>query len=179
MVAMRVPFKEVSTMVFVLSLAGFVGYIAILILGRKWFKLTPVLVLSFYTVIAVNALLSTNFYPNLLKYQMGNMAADFINQSTLNKEDIFVYGPLDSRALHFYGQHIFEHRYTSDDAKSKDILIASRDSIPSLQVKFPNLMVLHKGPNFSVSMLTPEFLNPATRELGMKYYVIVDLDGKQ
>lgn len=179
MVAMRVPFKEVNIIVFILSIIGFVGYVAILIYGRKWFRLTPVLVLSFYTVIGVNAFLSTNFYPNLLKYQMGNMAADFINQSILNKEDIYVYGSLDSRALHFYGQHIFEHRYTSSDAKTKDILIASRDSIPSLQVKFPNLLVLHKGPNFSVSMLTPEFLNPATRELGMRYYVIVDLDGKQ
>lgn len=178
MVAMRVPFKEVSLVVFVLSIIGFVVYLFILFNGRKWFRLTPVLVLSFYTVIGVNLFLSTNFYPNLLKYQMGNSAADFINSSTLNKATIFVYGPLDSRALHFYGQHIFEHRYTKEDAKTNDILIASRDSIPSLQVKFPNLLVLQKGPNFPVSMLTATFLNPATRELEMPYYVIVDLDGK-
>ncbi len=178
MVAMRVPFKEVSIVVFVLSIVGFVGYIAILINGRKWFRLTPLLVLSFYTVIGVNAFLSTNFYPNLLKYQMGNTAADFINHSGIQKDQIFVYGPLDSRALHFYGKHLFEHRYTSSVATSNDILIASVDSIPALQTKFPALKVLHQGANFSVSMLTPEFLNPATREKSMPHYAILDLDGK-
>jgi hypothetical protein len=109
---------------------------------------------------------------------MGNMAADFINQSNLQKNNIYLYGPLDSRALHFYGQHIFEHRYTSSVTTLNDILIASSDSIPSLKVKYPDLKLLHKGPNFSVSMLTPEFLNPATRDKGMAYYAIVDLDGK-
>ena len=106
------------------------------------------------------------------------MAAAFINQSGLQKDNIYVYGPLDSRALHFYGQHIFEHRYTSADATLDDILIASSDSIPALKEKFPNLKLLHKGPSFSVSMLTPEFLNPTTRFNKMSYYAIVDLDGK-
>ncbi len=177
-VAMRVPFKEVPFLFFILSIIGLVVYVVVLIKGAKWFKMSALLWLSFYTVIGVNFLLSANFYPNLLKYQMGNMAADFINQSTLSKDAIYVYGTLDSRSLNFYSQHIFAHRYSSTQATPTDILIASRDSISSLQVKFPNLLVLHKGPDFPVSMLTPEFLNPATRELGMKYYVIVDLDGK-
>ena len=178
MVAMRLPFKEVSGVVFVLSIIGFVGYFIILITGRKWFKLTPILVLSFYTVIGVNAFLSTNFYPNLLKYQMGNTAADYLNHSGIQKDQVFVYGPLDSRALQFYGKHLFEHRYTSTVATPSDILIASVDSIPALQTKFPSLKILHQGPNFSVSMLTPEFLNPSTREKSMPHYAILDLDGK-
>jgi 4-amino-4-deoxy-L-arabinose transferase-like glycosyltransferase len=178
MVAMKIPFKEVSVFVFILSVIGFLTYLVALIYGRKLFTITPVLALGFYTAIFVNLLLSTNFYPNLLKYQMGNTAADFINHSGLQKDQIFVYGPLDSRALHFYGQHIFKHRYTSSDASSNDILIASFDSIPSLQTKFPNLKSLYKAPNFSVTMLSPEFLNPATREKNMPYYSIIDLDGK-
>ncbi len=177
-VAMYVPFKEVSIFVFILSIFGAVIYIVLLVFARKWIPVPSTLVLCFYTVISVNFLLSSNFYPNLLKYQMGNMAADFINQSGLPKNKIYVYGPLDSRALHFYGQHIFEHRYTSSVATSNDILIASSDSIPALKLKFPDLKFLHQGPNFSVSMLTPEFLNPATRDKGMHYYSIVDLDGK-
>lgn len=178
MVAMKIPFKEVNIIVFVLSIIGFLTYLLALFIGRKYFSIAPVLALGFYTAIFVNLLLSTNFYPNLLKYQMGNTAADFINQSGLQKDQIFVYGPLDSRALHFYGQHIFQHRYTSSDATSNDILIASTDSIPSLQTRFPNLKSLYKAPNFSVTMLSPEFLNPATRDKNMPYYAIVDLDGK-
>ncbi len=177
-VAMRFPFKEISVFVFILSIFGGVGFIVLLLFARKWIQVPSILVICFYTVISINFLLSSNFYPNLLKYQMGNMAAAFINQSGLQKDNIYVYGPLDSRALHFYGQHIFEHRYTSADATLDDILIASSDSIPALKEKFPNLKLLHKGPSFSVSMLTPEFLNPTTRFNKMSYYAIVDLDGK-
>jgi hypothetical protein len=176
--AMRIPFKDISIFFVILAAIGALIYIGLLFVAHKWIPVPSTLVLCFYTVIAVNFLLSSNFYPNLLKYQMGNMAAGFINQSGLPKKSIFVYGPLDSRALHFYGQHIFEHRYTSSSATINDILIASSDSIPSLKVKFPDLKLLHKGPNFSVSMLTPEFLNPATREKGMPYYAILDLDGQ-
>jgi hypothetical protein len=177
-VAMRIPFKEVSVFVFILSIFGALIYLILLVFARKLIPVPSTLVLCFYTVISVNFLLSSNFYPNLLKYQMGNMAADYINQSGLPKNNIYVYGPLDSRALHFYGQHIFEHRYTSSVATTTDVLIASSDSIPALKLKFPDLIILHKGPNFSVSMLTPEFLNPATRDKAMSYYAIVDLDGK-
>jgi 4-amino-4-deoxy-L-arabinose transferase-like glycosyltransferase len=177
-IAMRVPFKEVSTLIFILSIIGALVFILLLFFVRKWIAVPSTLVICFYTVISVNFLLSSNFYPNLLKYQMGNMAADYINQSGLPKNMIYVYGPLDSRALHFYGQHIFEHRYSSSVASLNDILIASSDSIPALKIKFPDLKLLHHGPNFSVSMLTPEFLNPATRDKGMPYYSIVDLDGK-
>jgi hypothetical protein len=175
---MRIPFKEVSIFNVILSVVGALIYIGLIFVAHKLIPVPSTLVLCFYTVISVNFLLSSNFYPNLLKYQMGNMAADYINKAGLQKDYIYVYGPLDSRALHFYGQHIFEHRYTSSVATLNDMLIASSDSIPSLQIKFPALKVLHKGPNFSVSMLTPEFLNPATREKGMAYYAIVDLDGK-
>ena len=177
-VAMRIPFKEVSMYIVGLSIVGALFYIVLLFFAGKWVPVPSTLVLCFYTVISVNFLLSGNFYPNLLKYQMGNMAADYINESGLQKKNIYVYGPLDSRALHFYGQHIFEHRYTSSNATENDILIASSDSIQSLKLKFPNLKLLHKGPNFSVSMLTPEFLNPATRDKLMSYYAVVDLDGK-
>jgi hypothetical protein len=177
-VAMRIPFKEVSVIVFILAIIGGIFFIVSLFFVHKWIPVPSMLVSCFYTVISVNFLLSSNFYPNLLNYQMGNMAADFINRSDLQKNKIFVYGPLDSRALHFYGQHIFEHRYNSSSTTPSDILIASTDSIPSLKIKYPDLKLLHKGPNFSVSMLTPAFLNPTTREKGMPYYAIIDLDGK-
>ncbi len=177
-VAMRIPFKEVSIFVFISAIFGGIFFIVLLFFVHKWIPVPSLLVICFYTVISVNFLLSSHFYPNLLNYQMGNMAADFINRSDLQKKNIFVYGPLDSRALHFYGQHIFEHRYTSSSTTPNDILITSMDSIPLLKIKYPDLKLLHKGPNFSVSMLTPEFLNPTTREKGMPYYAIIDLDGK-
>lgn len=177
-VAMKFPFKEVSVLVFISSVVGFVTYILALKFGHKILKISPVLALGFYTAIFVNLLLSTNFYPNLLKYQLGNTAADFINRSGLQKDQVFVYGTIDSRSLNFYGQHQFQHRYTCSAATATDILIASSDSIPSLRNKFPNLKSLYQSSDFSVTMLSAEFLNPATRDKHMPYYSIIDLDGK-
>jgi len=43
-------------------------------------------------VIGVNIFLASNFYPHLLKYQMGNTAADYINRSGIDKQKIVLWG---------------------------------------------------------------------------------------
>jgi hypothetical protein len=137
-----------------------------------------ILVGAVYTVIAVNLFLSTQFYPRLLQFQMGNTAADYINQSGLDKNKIVLYGTGDSRAMHFYGKHIFQHKFQRSQIVSSDILVTSSDSLSLFQQVYPTAKLLHKGPNFSVSILTAQFLNPATREQEVPHYVILDLDGK-
>lgn len=89
-----------------------------------------------------------------------------------------LYGTGDSRALHFYGKHIFQHKFKRSEILSTDILLTSSDSLSIFQLAYPAAKILHKGPNFSVSMLTAQFLNPATREQEVPHYIILDLDGK-
>lgn len=177
-VLMRIPFKEVPFFVPVLAIIGLVVYLLLLFTAKRIFSVPALLLLSLYTVIGVNLFLSSNFYPNLLKYQMGNMAADFINKSNLPKDKIVLYGVGDSRALHFYGQHIFRHKNARNQIMADDILITSTDSIPVFQASFPNMKILYKGGHYGVSILTAGFLNPSTREKEIPHFAIIDMDGK-
>ncbi|OYY13483.1 MAG: hypothetical protein B7Y69_12545, partial [Sphingobacteriia bacterium 35-40-8] len=89
-----------------------------------------------------------------------------------------LYGAGDSRAMHFYGDHVFKHKFHRAEVVASDILLTSSDSLAIFQQIFPASKLLHKGPNFSVSILTAQFLNPATRDQEVPQYVILDLDGK-
>ena len=174
---MRIPFKEIPFYVFVLAVLGLLGYIILVFASNKFLKLPTIIVISVYTVIGVNLLLSSNFYPNLLKYQMGNTAADFLNQTKIPKLQTYLLAPTESRALHFYGQHIFAHKKNISELKSSDFVITSTDSLNIIQTKFPRMKILHKGADFGVSMLSKEFLDPFTREQTMAHYAIIQLEG--
>jgi hypothetical protein len=135
--------------------------------------------LALFTVIGVNIFLSSSFYPNVLKYQLGNDAAAYINKNHLDKNDIAIYGLHEGRALHFYAQHIFPEKRSAQDFQSTGMVITSRDSLAVFRNLFPNLSVLHEGGHFGVTALSLPFLNPATRNNEVPKYVLLDLDGKQ
>jgi hypothetical protein len=177
-VLMRFPFKQVWLLIPILAFLGLLMNSWLTWSKEKNTQFPNIIASAMFTMILVNLFLSTNFYPNLLQYQMGNTAADFINKTNIDKNKVVLYGVGDSRALHFYGQHIFTHKNTRNEIQASDFLITSTDSIPVFKQLFPQLKVLHTGANFSVSLLTAGFLNPETREAEMLHYVILDLDGK-
>ena len=57
-------------------------------------------------------------------------------------------------------------------------VLTSKDSLSQFTQLFPSAKVIHEGNQFSVSLLTLPFLNPATREKETPRYIIIDLDGK-
>ncbi len=131
--------------------------------------------LALYTILGVNFILNTSFYPRLLKYELGVSAAAFINQNKLPKKDVYLYEIDESRALHFYGNHSFERLFDSSLLAPGQILITKATSFPKLQQQFPGTSILHKNAYFGVSMLTLPFLNPATRDKEVTPYIIVTL----
>lgn len=132
----------------------------------------------FITGVGVNVLLSTAFYPNLLKYQMGNDAAVFIQNRQIEKTDLKLYGIHNSNALHFYANHIFPFKVSKNDFLPTEKVLTSKDSLSQFIPLFPEAKVIHEGNQFSVSLLTLPFLNPLTREKETPRYIIIDLDGK-
>jgi len=142
-------------------------------------KTPTLLTLSFFTVIGVNIFMNTAFYPNVLKYQLGNDAAKFISDNHINKDKISLYGIGEGRALHFYAQHIFPRRESVQDFQSSDLVLTAKDSIPVFAQTFPGLKVIHEGNHFGVTALSLPFLNPATREKELPKYVIIDLGTKR
>jgi 4-amino-4-deoxy-L-arabinose transferase-like glycosyltransferase len=176
-ILMAWPFESVPVWVAVLAGIGMGIYWFLVFAPRAPFPKT--ILLALFTVIGVNVFLSSAFYPNVLKYQLGNDAAAYINQHHLNKNDIAIYGLHEGRALHFYAQHIFPDRKSAQDFQSTGMVITSRDSLPVFRSLFPDLRVLHEGGHFGVTALSLPFLNPATRDKEVPKYVLVDLDGKQ
>lgn len=170
------PFKEIPIIVPLLTICGFIVFVWSLVF-KKW-GVPSIIHSSFFTIIGVNIFLNIAFYPNLLKYQMGNDAAEFINSQKLNKNTVFQYGFSNSNALHFYGKHVFDNISNTKDLNGTQIIITNKDSASVINRLFPQSKIIHEGNHFAVSLLTAIFLNPATRNTEIPKYVIIDLDGK-
>lgn len=170
------PFPQISIAWKVLSVIGAIVYLFLLI--KPLPQVHRVFQLAIFTVIGVNFFLAIGFYPQLLKYQLGNTVAEVINEKKLNKNNVFLYNIEESRALHFYGDHIFQRKKDSVSLSSNDILITHKTSLLGLQQRFPNMNTIFEGEYFGVSMLTLPFLNPKTRSKETVPYVLVDLDGQ-
>ncbi|MES2005327.1 MAG: glycosyltransferase family 39 protein [Bacteroidota bacterium] len=171
-VLMAWPFS-VSAIFVMLAGAGFAAYLVLLF--KKQTELPRLLAIALFTVIGVNVLLSSAFYPNVLKYQLGNEAAAYIESNHLPKEKIGLYGIHEGRALHFYSKHIFPTRTSVQNFGADELVITSKDSLPVFQQAFPQLKVLHEGPHFGVTALSLPFLNPETRDKEVPKYVLLQL----
>ena len=170
------PFEAIPA--FVPVIAGLCFIIFFVILFSKKIKFPSLLSTAFFTVIGVNIFLSTAFYPNVLKYQLGNDAAAFIKEQHISKEKLILYGIHSGRALHFYGQRVFPEVTKMQSLQASDIVLTRKDSLPVFEKAFPQMKLLHEGSHFGVTALSLPFLNPATREKELPKYVIIDLNGK-
>lgn len=171
------PFPQMSIVLKILSIGGFLGCVWLFFQTRKVSH--QIFIWALYTVIGVNFLLATGFYPQLLKYQLGNTAASVIHQSQLDKNKVILYEIDESRALHFYGKHIFQRKTALDSLVDDEVVLTRKSTVPTLQQRFPNLSTIFGGEYFGVSMLTLPFLNPKTRSKETVSYVLVDLDGQK
>ncbi len=131
---MKLPFPAIPWYVFILAI------LAALRCARLLFsKVTIIpsfLRAAFFTVIGVNLFLNGFFYPNLMKYQLGNTAATFINEKKLDKTKLVQYNIDMSRALGFYAQHIIPFKGPEALAPGY-ILLTKKESIPGPQTQFP------------------------------------------
>ncbi|GAC1438978.1 MAG: glycosyltransferase family 39 protein [Sediminibacterium sp.] len=169
------PFKTIPVYMTIAAGLCLIIFLLLLFLPRK--GLPGCLQVAFFTVIGVNFFLNTECYPHLLEYQLGNTAAAFINRAKLDKNKIVLYHIDDSRALHFYTNHIIERKQDLADLRADETVITRKESVESLQQRFPAMKTIFAAGYFGVSQLTLPFLNPETREKEVTEYVIVDLDG--
>ena len=166
-------FTDMPVYVKIVAIMGSAYYLYLLLLYKG--QAPKFISLALYTILGVNFILNTSFYPRLLKYELGVSAAAFINHNRLPKKDVYLYDIDESRALHFYGNHSFERIFDSSLLTPGQILITKASSFPKLQQQFPGSSILHKNAYFGVSMLTLPFLNPATRDKEVTPYIIVTL----
>jgi hypothetical protein len=157
-------------------LAGICLVVYFIILFSKRYVMPVLLQIAFFTVIGVNVFLSTTFYPNVLKYQLGNDAAAFIDQQKIDKTQVRIYGIHEGRALHFYGKYIFPEKRSCRNCNQL-ILSLHRKTVSLFFKIISRIKVLHEGGAFGVTALSLPFLNPATRDKEVPKYVILALNG--
>jgi 4-amino-4-deoxy-L-arabinose transferase-like glycosyltransferase len=170
------PFEAVPKFVAVLAVLGLISFFWILFSKKN--QLPVLLTVALFTVTGVNVFLSTAFYPNVLKYQLGNDAAAFIDQQKTDKERILIYGTHEGRAFHFYGKYVFPEKQNLQELHAENIILTSKDSLSVFQKAFPEMKILHEGPHFGVTALSLPFLNPATRDKEVPKYLLISLNGK-
>ncbi len=170
------PFDAIPKYVFVLALFCF--FIFWYLLFSKKIHFPTLLTIALFTVIGVNVFLSTAFYPNLLKYQLGTVAGKFIHEQNLQKNTINRFALYSGHSLLFYGQYLFPEKKSLQNYNADDIVLTTKDSSIVFDQYFPNHKILLSGNDYGVSMLSLPFLNPATREKELTKYVLIDLDGK-
>lgn len=141
----------------------------LLILFHKKIAFKP-LWASVAAIMIANVFMSLHFYPQLLKYQVGSQVGRFIKQN-LPKKPVGVYVSEDAiNSVSFYADKLIPR---VDSVHKEDYIITMAKGLDSLKRQQIPYEIITSGTYFSVSQLTPAFLNPATRsEVIRTYYLL-------
>jgi 4-amino-4-deoxy-L-arabinose transferase-like glycosyltransferase len=134
---------------------------------------------SAIAMIAVNFMLNTHFYSELLPYQSGNVAARKILEDDIPREQVYFY-ERSSHALDFYLQRItppaWDIAETLKQNEGKTIWIYSEGNILQ-RLKEENIKPrkITEFDNYNIQLLTRKFLNPKTRGEALQKSYLVEL----
>lgn len=127
---------------------------------------------SVVSIMLANVFITHHFYYNLLKYQLGSVLGRYIKEHNVPADGLAVYmleHPLN--AMHYYANKLVQDDSTG--IKPGKIVLTSPDGLASFKQQKTPYVLLKQGDYFKVSELTPDFLNPATRDKAvMKYYLL-------
>jgi 4-amino-4-deoxy-L-arabinose transferase-like glycosyltransferase len=128
-------------------------------------------------ILLVNIILTNFFYYNLLKYEVGATAGRFIKAQNINTDKVFAYRMKDPiNALPFYANGVIQKSDTPLTVLPKVDYVLTMDSgITDLQLKGYRYDIAYQGKLFKVSELTPDFLNPNTRDKATSNYYLLKL----
>ena len=162
MLLVSIPFKTIP--VYVPVIAGLCFVVFMLLVFSKSLAFPKLLAICFFTTIGLNIFLNTAFYPALLQYQTGNIAANFINKNNLPKEKVFIYGDVvEARSsLYFYGDYFFKKITDASQLTTGNYVLTTQKDYAELVKKKP-ATIIFTGNGFNVTKLTFKFINPATR----------------
>jgi 4-amino-4-deoxy-L-arabinose transferase-like glycosyltransferase len=128
-------------------------------------------------IVIANVFVTHFFYYPLLHCQVGSTVGRFIRAHDIPQRQLWAWrmdDPLD--AIHFYARRVVrESRGFPPPGRSGDYLLMMRKDLPALDTARRPYQIAEQGRLFKVSELTPEFLNPNTRDSATKPWVLVRL----
>jgi 4-amino-4-deoxy-L-arabinose transferase-like glycosyltransferase len=126
--------------------------------------------------IIVNIFLTNCMYYPLLQYQAGSMTGRYIHSHSIAPADVASYNiddPLTS--IHFYAGGLVSRIDNLKDIQARKYLLTADAGLAELKQSGRGFEIAIQGQLYKVSELTPEFLNPKTRNKEVKNYYLVHL----
>jgi 4-amino-4-deoxy-L-arabinose transferase-like glycosyltransferase len=167
------PFPDLSLLWPILALVGLVVCIVLARKNKK--KLNGIILICLFTIIGVNLLLNSVFYPRLLKYQAGSSCGKWLHKNKIPAEKTFTYGFSVMRSLHYYAHGIVKQKDRAASFSPGQYAITLPDSIGSFVARGMNPEIVFEGAHYPVTLLGIPFLNPKTRNSVVKPYVILKI----
>lgn len=138
---------------------------------------------SFFAILAVNTLMNGWVYPYLLNnFQTESVVFKKVkaNPQKYNLDNLYILsGDLMGNTPDFYAQRVVKHVGTLEEVpnKSKVWIFCDDNFYQNILTKTTNVQVLEKEVynDFHVSVLTPEFLNPNTRNQHTKKTYLLNI----
>ena len=125
-------------------------------------------------------LLNANFYPQLLKYQGGNVLAKKI-KGNVDPANVFFWGENYSSSFNFYT--VSERKQFSDslysNTKKPIWLLYDKRNIEDIKHAGYSIGLSYSAVDYEVSRLDLKFVNPSTREKNLTELFIGEITGKQ
>lgn len=143
-----------------------------IVLNKK--TINKIIYLSLTSIVGLNIFLSAWFYPELLKYQVGNIAGRFIKDNKIDNEKFFLYKfEGNTKSIHFYAGRIVRETDSVNNLLKNTFLLTNSDGLYEIKTKGRSFTILKEGVDFHISALTVSFLNKKTRDKqGLKYFII-------
>jgi hypothetical protein len=143
-------------------------------------RLVRLIVPSAIIGISVNLLLNGNFYPSLLQYQPGNTLAQFVSQNGIDKNKVFYFGT-PSRSYDFYTQRTNPALDTLEIQKmartgNRFYIYVEKTLFKDLNNLPLKYTVLRQVPEFRVTLLNLDFLNPKTRPKTLNFVALIQIN---
>jgi 4-amino-4-deoxy-L-arabinose transferase-like glycosyltransferase len=142
-----------------------------LVVSKKIQMFHKTVTVSLVTMLTAYLVLSGRFYKELLKYQSDWPLATYINGQSPRDIKIIEYQTSCGYAFDFYCNRPVKHIFadiSKELVKNKTFIILEKDHLADCFKKYPGVSVIKIYDDFSVTQLTPEFLNPKTRATTMR-----------
>lgn len=120
----------------------------------------------------INISLNYQFYPNLLKFQAGNNAVEYITNNNLKLKNVYrLKGDKESFSFHFYSKRI-SSAIDIKAIKSEKYFFVFEEKLKELENHF-DLKKIKSFDQFRITQLSFNFLNPVERtEVLSKAYLV-------
>lgn len=145
---------------------------------NNWEKLAKSL---FLMVAFGNIVLNGIVYPRLLKYQWGSEIGKVVKEMKIQDQTtVFCYE--HTFDLDFYSGKLLKHSNIGDShwnsLNQGAYIIITKEELSQLEASNYAFDVIKDAPGYSVTLLTPEFLNPQTRPSTLRPRLLIKITGK-